>query len=279
MLPSLNMHPQREVQPVLELLSNLRVPSAISQVVYRAYEKRLLAEVRSHPVPAHVGVIMDGNRRLAKALHVKPWEGHEMGSNTVEALVDWSRLAGVRTLTLYAFSTENFNRADEEVDKIMELFTTKLAALADDKRIHRDQVRVRILGRTETLPPEVRGAIEKVEKATRKYGAYHLNFCIAYGGRQEIIDAMRSLIDQVVAGDLDPDEIDEDMLGRHMYTGGDDPDLIIRTGGESRLSNFLLYQAAYSELFFTDVYFPAFRKVDFLRVIRGFQLRARRFGK
>ncbi len=279
MLCSPKMHAQREVSSVLELISSLRVPSAVTRVAYRAYEKRLVADVRKHPVPAHVGVIMDGNRRLAKTLRVKPWEGHEMGSHTVEALVDWSRQVGIHTLTLYAFSTENFNRDDDEVDKLMELFTTKLAALAEDERIHRDQVRVRILGRTETLPRDVRGAIEKVERATRAYGAYHLNFCIAYGGRQEIIDAMRALIDKVVAGDLDPDEIDEDMLGRHMYTGGDDPDLIIRTGGESRLSNFLLYQAAYSELFFTDVYFPAFRKVDFLRVIRGFQLRARRFGK
>ena len=264
---------------MLELISHLRVPEAVRRVAYRTYEQRLINDVRSHPVPAHVGVIMDGNRRLAKTLHVKPWEGHELGSHTVEALVEWSRQVGIHTLTLYAFSTENFSRDDDEVDKLMELFTTKLAALADDERIHRDQVRVRILGRTETLPASVRGAIAKVERATRTYGAYHLNFCIAYGARQEIIDAMRALIDKVTAGELDPDDIDEDMLGRHMYTGGDDPDLIIRTGGESRLSNFLLYQAAYSELFFTDVYFPAFRKVDFLRVIRGFQQRARRFGK
>ena len=129
------------------------------------------------------------------------------------------------------------------------------------------------------LPERVQDAIRTVEEATASFDDHHLTFCIAYGARQEILDAVQALIDKVVKGEIDADDIDEDMLGEHLYTGGDDPDLIIRTGGESRLSNFLLYQAAYSELFFTDVFFPAFRRVDFLRVIRGFQQRARRFGR
>jgi len=264
---------------VLENLARLRLPSPVTSLLYRTYEKRLIDEVRREPVPAHVGIIMDGNRRLAKTLNIKPWEGHEMGSHTVEALVDWSREIGIRTLTLYAFSTENFNRSSSEVDALMALFAEKLSHLAEDERIHDSQVRVRVLGRSEMLPDEVRAAVDKVERATSKYGAYHLNFCIAYGARQEILDAVRALIGKVTGGTMEVEEIDEDVLGQHMYTHGDDPDLIIRTGGESRLSNFLLYQAAYSELFFTDVYFPAFRKLDFLRVIRVFQQRARRYGK
>jgi len=264
---------------VIEKLTGIRVPSPVTGLLYRTYEKRLVTEVRKDPVPAHIGVIMDGNRRLARALAIRPWEGHELGSDTVEQLVDWGREVGVRTLTLYAFSTENFNRAPEEVDALMGLFARKLSALAGEDRIHGNKVRVRVLGRLEMLPPNVRASIDQVQDATAAYGDYHLNFCIAYGGRQEITDAVRALITKVQRGELSVDEIDEDVLGQHMYTGGDDPDLIIRTGGEARLSNFLLYQAAYSELFFTDVYFPAFRKLDFLRVIRAFQQRARRFGR
>lgn len=264
---------------MLDKIARLRLPTPVKSLLYQTYEKRLLQEVRKEPVPAHVGIIMDGNRRLAKTLNIKPWEGHKMGSHTVEALVDWSREIGIRTLTLYAFSTENFNRSSSEVDALMGLFAQKLSHLAEDERILANQVRVRVLGRPEMLPEEVRTAIDKVERATSTFVAYHLNFCIAYGGRQEILDAFRALIGKVTAGTMQVEEIDEDVLGEHMYTHGDDPDLIIRTGGESRLSNFLLYQAAYSELFFTDVYFPAFRKLDFLRVIRVFQQRARRFGK
>ena len=261
------------------LLPPIRLPEAVSRIVYRAYERRLLDDVRSDPVPTHVGVIMDGNRRLAKSLGVAAWEGHELGSQTVEALVDWSRDIGVHTLTLYAFSTENFSRAEAEVDALMGMFATKLAQLAEDRRILDNRVRVRVLGRVAMLPEAVQEAVRKVEGATAHFDAHDLNFCIAYGARQEILDAVRALIDKVRAGDLDADDIDEQMLSDHMYTAGDDPDLIIRTGGETRLSNFLLYQAAYSELSFTDVYFPSLRKLDFLRIIRGFQLRARRYGK
>ncbi len=262
-----------------DLLSRFHLPEPVKDLLYRAYERRLVEEIRRDPVPRHVGVIMDGNRRLARSMGLKPWQGHELGSRTLEALVDWSREIGVKTLTLYAFSTENFNRTSEEVDALMGMFATKLTELASEPRIVRNKVRVKVLGRTELLPAEVREAIATVEGATAHHEGPRLNFCIAYGGRQEILDAVRCIIDEVERGDLDLGDVDEDCLGRHLYTGGDDPDLIIRTGGESRLSNFLLYQAAYSELYFTDVFFPAFRRVDFLRIIRGYQQRARRFGK
>lgn len=260
-------------------LPRVRLPGPVVRWVYRAYERSLLREIRGAPVPGHVGFILDGNRRHAKALGHLPWEGHRLGSDTVEELVEWGRETGVRTMTLYAFSTENFSRAAEEVETLMALFANRLAGLSTDDRILEGGVHVRVLGRLEMLPPEVLEAIRLVEDATKDFDAYRLNFCIAYGGRQEIIDAVQLLLAKVERGELEREEIDEQMLGRHLYTGGDDPDLIIRTGGEARLSNFLLYQAAYSELFFTDVYFPSFRKIDFLRIIRNYQRRQRRFGR
>ncbi len=261
------------------LLARFRLPSPVYSALYKAYERHLVHEIQSDPVPSHIGVIMDGNRRLARQLGKKPWHGHEMGSRTVEALVDWAGEIGVETLTLYAFSTENFQREQEEVDALMEMFATKLTELATHRRIRTNGIRVKVLGRTEMLPEAVRTAITTVETATASHDKRRLNFCIAYGGRQEILDAMRALARKVERGELRPGEIDEKLLGQHLYTSGDDPDLIIRTGGESRLSNFLLYQSAYSELFFTDVYFPAFRRVDFLRIIRAYQQRARRYGR
>ncbi|MDA1195990.1 MAG: polyprenyl diphosphate synthase [Planctomycetota bacterium] len=256
-----------------------RLPEPIRRLVYRAYEGALMRDIRQAPVPGHVGFIMDGNRRHAQANGQLPWEGHRLGSDTVEALVEWGREIGVRTMTLYAFSTENFQRADDEVDALMGLFATRLAELARDDRILANGVRVRVLGRTDLLPAHVQAAIGLVEHATAKHEGSRLNFCIAYGGRQEICDAMQTIIGKVERGELKREDIDETVLGQHLYTGGDDPDLIIRTGGESRLSNFLLYQAAYSELFFTDVHFPSFRKVDFLRILRSYQHRKRRFGR
>ena len=256
-----------------------RLPGPLRRLVYRSYERNLMKDIRQAPVPQHVGFIMDGNRRHAEAHGRLPWEGHKLGSDTVEALVDWGREVGVRTMTLYAFSTENFDRADEEVEQLMALFATRLSQLAEDDRIFANGVRVCVLGRTDLLPPHVQQAIRLVETATAGHEGSRLNFCIAYGGRQEILDAVRRMIAKVEAGQLRPEDIDEQVLGEHLYTDGDDPDLIIRTGGESRLSNFLLYQAAYSELFFTDVHFPSFRKVDFLRIIRSYQQRKRRFGR
>ena len=237
------------------------------------------AKFASTPVPGHVGFIMDGNRRHARALKRLPWEGHKLGSRTVEALVDWGREIGIRTMTLYAFSTENFDRSNAEVDALMRLFAEKLAEMATDERILGNRVNVRVLGRTEMLPDDVIAAKDLVESTTSEFENYRLNFCIAYGGRQEIIDAFKTLLEKIQRGELEAEAVDETLLGEHLYTGGDDPDLIIRTGGEARLSNFLLYQAAYSELFFTDVHFPSFRKVDLLRVVRAYQQRQRRFGR
>ena len=255
------------------------LPGPFQRLLYRTYEKQLTRQIADAPVPGHVGFIMDGNRRHAQANGQLPWEGHKLGSDTVEALLEWAREIGIQTMTLYAFSTENFERPDQEVQMLMDLFAQRLTSLASDDRIMNHGVRVRVLGRTEMLPEEVLNAIRLVEHATADFEEFRLNFCIAYGGRQEILDAFQVILAKVERGELKREDITEEVFGEHLYTGGDDPDLIIRTGGESRLSNFLLYQAAYSELFFTDVHFPSFRKVDFLRVIRAYQQRRRRFGR
>jgi tritrans,polycis-undecaprenyl-diphosphate synthase [geranylgeranyl-diphosphate specific] len=255
------------------------VTAPLERLLYRVYERKLLAAISKSDVPGHVGFIMDGNRRHARANGQLPWEGHRLGSDTVEALVEWGREVGVHTMTLYAFSTENFQRPDHEVDVLMALFADRLAHLAVDRRIRDWRVRVRVLGRTEMLPREVQDAIRLVESRTQAHDGCELNFCIAYGGRQEILDAFKTIIAKLERGELERDAVDERVLAEHLYMQGTDPDLIIRTGGEARLSNFLLYQAAYSELFFTDVHFPSFRKVDFLRILRAYQQRKRRFGR
>jgi tritrans,polycis-undecaprenyl-diphosphate synthase [geranylgeranyl-diphosphate specific] len=255
------------------------VGRAARGVLERAYAERLRREVLAGEVPRHVAVILDGNRRHARRQGLAPTDGHLLGSETLERLLDWCRRLGVHTLTVYALSTENLRRDPAEVGTLMDLFAGKLAELARDERVHRHRIRVRVLGRPDLLRPDVAAAAVRVEAATAGYDAFEFRICLAYGGRQEIVDAVRSIADDVAAGRLAPGAVDEPLLGARLCAGADEPDLLIRTGGEVRLSNFLLFQAAYAELVFTDVHFPAFRELDFLRIVRTYQQRARRFGR
>ena len=213
---------------------------------------------------------------------LEPWVGHRFGARKVEDLLRWCLELGVRTVTLYAFSTENFRRTPREVMELMELFEEKLRELKENDVIHKYKVRVKAIGRLELLPPHVRKLIKEVEAATAHYNGHFLNIAIAYGGRAEIVDAVRKIARDVKTGKLDPEEIDEKVFERYLYTSHlpkQDPDLIIRTSGEERLSGFLLWQSAYSELCFIDVYWPEFRRIDLLRAIRTYQKRQRRFGR
>ena len=256
------------------------IPHILFKPVYDLYERYLLEKVKEGKIPEHVAIIMDGNRRWAKKLEKPPWYGHLFGSQKLEEILEWCRELGIRTLTVYAFSTENFKRKPEEVNALMNLFEQKFRELLTDERIHKYGIRVNVLGRKELLPENVRKAAEDAERATRKYSNYTLNLALAYGGRSEITDAVRDIVKDALEGKLKPEDIDEELIKRYLYYPNmPDPDIVIRTGGEERISNFLLYQIAYSELFFVDVYFPEFRRIDFLRIIREYQGRQRRFGR
>ena len=247
--------------------------------VYKLYERRLLRQVMKGPVPKHLAVIMDGNRRYAESLGLTPYEGHVVGKNTLESLSDWCRDLNIRYLTVYAFSLENFNRKDDELEPLMDLFEESFRSAGDDPRVHENKVRVRALGHRELLPDRVVAAIEYAESRTKDYRAYNYNLAVAYGGRQEIVRSMKKIAEKIENGEISSDQVDADMISENLYTGDlPDPDLILRTSGEERISNFLLWQLAYSELYFADVFWPEVRKIDFLRAIRSFQQRKRRLG-
>lgn len=252
---------------------------ALSDAVARSMERALLAEVQAHPVPKHVAIIMDGNRRFARELGLDPRRGHELGRDTLETLLDWCLETGVRYLTVYAFSTENFQRNLLEVRALMKLFEDNFRRMADDERVHKHRIRVHAIGQLDLLPSSVQEAIRYAERRTSGYDQYFFNLAVAYGGRQEILQAVRRIASQVRAGQLAPEDIDEKTVSQHLYTSDlPDPDLILRTSGEERISNFLLWQVAYSELVFVDVLWPGFKKLDFLRALRTYQLRQRRHG-
>ncbi|MFO7618233.1 MAG: polyprenyl diphosphate synthase [Thermoplasmata archaeon] len=260
--------------------ANTHRSSIIADTAYKQYEKRLLKEVLQLPPPKHVAIIMDGNRRFARELGLGPAEGHKEGRNKLEEILNWGMEVGVKILTVYAFSSENLSRKKDEIDELMKLFEESFYKVADDKRVHKHRIRIRALGMIDILPEKVRKAIAHAEARTKDYDSYNLNLAIAYSGRAEIIQAIREIATKVKAGEMEIAQIDEKTFSGYLYTKEfPDPDLILRTSGEVRVSNFLLWQLAYSELYFVDVYWPGFRKIDFLRAIRSYQQRARRFGK
>ena len=223
---------------------------------------------------------MDGNRRFAAAHDLLIPEGHDRGKQKLEDLLDWCLEVGIRVLTVYGLSTENLHRDPAEVEALMSLFERAFREVALDARVHRHHIRVRAIGRRELLPERVRSAIEQAERTTEGYSDYIFNIAIAYGGREEILEAIRALAREVASGRLRPEAIDGNTVARHLYTSDlPDPDLIFRTSGEERVSNFLLWQSAYSELYFSDVLWPGLTHIEFLRAIRAYQMRRRRYGQ
>ena len=247
---------------------------------YGAYEKRLLELTKSDRMPEHIAIIMDGNRRYAKERGDPPLRGHEYGGEKLKELLEWCLELDIRILTVYAFSTENFKRSSEEVDRLMNLFVDNLRKAAEDEKVNEYGVRFRVLGDLDSLSKEVRDAIRYAEERTKDNDRYFFNMAVAYGGREEILNAVRNIVKDFESGEITIEDIDENMFSSYLYTHDlPDPDLILRTSGEVRLSNFLLFQLAYSEFYFTDVFWPGFRKVDFLRAIRSYQMRKRRYGE
>jgi len=248
---------------------------------YKFYEKWLGGVVTSGEMPEHVGIILDGNRRWGFEKYGDKLNGHLYGARTGENFLEWCLDLGIRTVTLYVFSTENFHRPKEEVNAILKIIEDEARRLITDQRIHQHRVHVKAIGRLELLPDSLRGVFAEVEKVTADYDQHYLNIAVAYGGRAEIVDAAKRIIDEVKSGSLDEDLVDEDMFRKYLYTShlpNPYPELIIRTSGEERLSGFLLWQAAYSEFVFLDVYWPEFRRIDLLRAVRTYQRRRRRFG-
>ena len=249
-------------------------------ILYRLYEWYITRDLKPEKMPKHVAIIMDGNRRYSKLQgNIDVVKGHEIGVDNLEKVLDWSIELGIEIITVYAFSTENFNRPPHEVEGLMNLFVTNFKRLVDHEKIHRNEVKVKVVGRTDLIPESVREAIKEAEDATAKYDKRLFNIAIGYDGRMEIIDSIKKIINQVQAGEITVDDVDEDLVSKNLYTEGlADPNLIIRTSGEERLSGFLLWQSSYSELYFCETLWPELRKVDFVRAIRSYQERERRFG-
>ncbi len=249
--------------------------------VYRLYEYWLHRQLSKDKAPHHVGVILDGNRRYARQHGLdSPWFGHHKGAQKVMEVLRILWEAGVKVCTLYAFSGENFDRSSDEIREIMKIAKEKFSEVVDNPDVHRHRVRIKAIGRTDLLPEDVQLAILAAEAETENYSDHILNVAISYAGRAEVVDAMKAIGEKIAAGALSPSEIDESMIASHLYTNGvPDPDLIIRTSGEERLSGFLLWQSAYSELYFAQIYWPAVRRIDIWRALRSYELRERRHGK
>ncbi|MDG7012168.1 MAG: di-trans,poly-cis-decaprenylcistransferase [Nitrososphaerota archaeon] len=240
------------------------------------------AQVEGDDIPGHVGIILDGNRRWAQVQGISNRLGHEEGANRAEELLDWCHDLGIKTVTLYVLSTENLDRTPKELAALFGLIEARLNRLLSDARITKYKVNVRAIGHLDLLPKSIVELLQAIERKTEGYSDHYLNIAVAYGGRTEITDVIRSIAQDVKSGKLSPEAITEETVSKRLYTSylpNQEPDLIIRTSGEERTSGFLLWQGAYSELVFVDVFWPAFRYIDLLRAIRTYQKRKRRYGR
>ena len=250
--------------------------------LYKIYGKRLENEIQNGDIPNHLALILDGNRRWAKRHLTVPKEGHQKGADSVENLLDWCEELDIKIITLYALSAENLEREDKELENLFELIRLRLEKLLRDPRIHRNKMRVKGIGRIELLPDSIKDVLNQLDKATKNYDNHFLNIALAYGGQYELVDAIKKISEKIKSGSLKIDEITKKEIEANLYTSHlpqSSPDMILRTSGEKRLSGFLMWQSAYSELVFMDIFWPEFRKIDLMRAIRTFQERKRRLGK
>ncbi|HYT02147.1 MAG TPA: polyprenyl diphosphate synthase [Candidatus Acidoferrum sp.] len=250
--------------------------------LYNLYERRLESQILGDPLPNHIAIILDGNRRWAKYNFMRTGSGHFMGADKAEELLNWIHDLGIKITTLYVLSTENLDRKDEEVDNIYRLLELKLEKLYKDSRIHRRRMKIKAIGNVKLLPMRLQDILNKLEEVTAKYNSMFLNIAVAYGGQEELVDAVKKIALMTKTGELSVENIDEKVIESCLYTSHlpqPEPDLILRTSGEKRLSGFLIWQSAYSELVFMDVFWPEFRKIDLMRAIRTYQRRIRRFGR
>lgn len=249
-------------------------------IVYRLYEAHLVRQLDPTAVPHHVGVILDGNRRWARKEDLDSADGHRAGAAHIADLLAWCRGVGIRMVTLWLLSTDNLYRTAEEVTALLAI----IADVVDDLAAPGAPWKLRIVGSMSVLPPELATRLSAAELRTANRAGIEVNIAVGYGGRQEITDAVKSLLQAKADAGQDLreviDTLDVEAIGEHLYTSGQpDPDLVIRTSGEQRLSGFLLWQSVHSEFWFCDAYWPDFRRVDFLRALRDYSARHRRFGE
>jgi len=239
--------------------------------------KKLIPKIDKSKMPKHIAIIMDGNGRWAKLHNTKRINGHKKGVETVRRIVETSVEIGLEYLTVYAFSTENWKRSKPEVNYLLKLIIDSLVKEIDE--LIKNNISVRFLGRKENLSKNYNRKVIETCKRSWKNTGLHLNAAMNYGGRQELIDAFNDIFADMKSGKISENEINEEIINSHLYTANmPDPDLIIRTSGEERLSNFLIWQSAYSEFWFTQTLWPDFSREEFIRVILDFQKRKRRYG-
>ncbi len=249
-------------------------------LIYRWYEFSLSRDVLKYPIPQHIAIIMDGNRRFARRIGESVEKGHSYGADSTERVMNWCEDIGVKQLTLYSFSTENFKRTEVEKKAIFDLVKAKLRESRERPRTHTSRLRITCVGDIDLLPEDVRKEVKQTDDATSGYDNYYLNIALAYGGRKEIVDGAIKIAEKVQSGELSPADLTESTVDRYLYFNKNpksDVDLIIRTGGDERTSNFLPWEASGNEcaIYICAPYWPEFRKVDFLRAIRAYQLRER----
>ena len=251
---------------------------AIRRVLYPAYEARMVKALPQDRLPKHIGVMLDGNRRWAKAVGADTAQGHRAGAANIEPLLGWCEDTGIEVVTLWLLSTDNLNRPAAELEALLAIIGDAVDSLADQRRW-----RLHPVGALDLLPAETARRLKEAEEATSDVDGMLVNIAVGYGGRREIADAVRSLLVEHSTKGTSLEElaqtIDVEHIAEHLYTKGQpDPDLVIRTSGEQRLGGFLLWQSAKSEFYFCEAYWPDFRRVDFLRAIRAYAERERRFG-
>jgi short-chain Z-isoprenyl diphosphate synthase len=253
------------------------------RLLYFGYSKLLEREVRNGTLPVHIGLILDGNRRYAKEMGFDDVTmGHKEGAKKLDDVLTWCVEFGIKIITIWVLSTDNTQRDEDEVVALVKVIEEKINDLSRNPIIKKNGIQIKALGNLGILPDELKEAIRKSEMSTKDHTNHILNIAVGYGGREEIVDAVKRVIREKKACSLEElaDNICADDITNHLYTYGiPDPDLIIRTSGEIRMSGFLLWQSAYSEFYFCDAFWPVFRKIDFLRAIRSYQQRNRRFGR
>jgi short-chain Z-isoprenyl diphosphate synthase len=262
---------------------NYNVLALIQKVLYYLYERRLSRKIKKGFIPTHLGLILDGNRRYAREMGFDDVAvGHREGARRLDDVLQWCAELNIRIVTVWVLSPDNCQRNRQEVEALFDVIQDKMEDLPRNQVVVKNKFRITAFGNLDILPPGLREAIRQCEESTRGYDRHMLNIAVGYGGREEIVEAAKKALGEKKASSVEEliNSLTVDDIANHLYTCGiPDPDLIIRTSGEVRLSGFLLWQSAYSEFYFCDALWPLFRKVDFLRAIRSYQHRNRRFGK